>query len=155
MEAGRILFLVGAFSTHAVVSYVLTRGFTDADPRIGVVFGILPDVDLCFPAEWSWPLVHRGITHTPLFALAVVIGTYAVSRNKATGRAAWLAVGSHLAIDSLSPKGIAWLFPLEITTGLGLAVHGPAATMLLWTVSVGILAWRTDDRLRSGNEHTN
>lgn len=145
MDAERILFLAEAFATHAIVGYALVRGVTDVDPRIGAVFGIFPDVDFCFPAEWNWPLVHRGITHTPLFALAVVIGTYAVRRDRAVERSVGLAIGSHLVIDSLSPKGINWLFPLKGTASPDLPVHGPVATILLWSVSIAILLYRNID----------
>ncbi|WP_436345442.1 metal-dependent hydrolase [Natronorubrum sp. FCH18a] len=144
MESGRMLFLARVFATHAIVGYALVRGFTDADPRVGIVFGLLPDVDLCFPAEWGWPLVHRAVTHTPLFALAIVAGAYAVTRERTIALAAGLAIGSHLAIDSLSPGGIDWLFPLETTWSPGIAVHGLFATVALWAVSIGILAWRSD-----------
>ncbi|WP_049920897.1 metal-dependent hydrolase [Halopiger djelfimassiliensis] len=145
METGRVLFLTGAVLTHAVVGYALVRGFTDADPRIGIVFGIAPDADFWFPAAWGWPLVHRGLTHTPLFALLLVVGAYAISRDRTAALAVGLAISSHLAIDSLSPAGIAWLFPLEASAGPGLPVHGPAATAALWLVSIGVLAWRAGD----------
>lgn len=144
MEPGRLLFLVGVFATHAVVGYALVRGFTEADPRVGVVLGVFPDVDLWFPAAWGWPLVHRGVTHAPLFAAAVVAGTYAVSRDREATLAVGLAIGSHLAIDSLSPAGIDWLFPLTTSASPGLDVHGLATTALLWSVSIAILAWRAD-----------
>jgi len=49
-----------------------------------------------------------------------------------------LTIGSHLAIDSLSPKGIDWLFPLRTSWSPGLAVHSPAATVVLWAASIGI-----------------
>ena len=149
MELGRALFLSGAFATHAVVGYALVATFSDVDPTVGLVFGLLPDADFLFPADWAWPFVHRGITHTPLFALVVVAGSYAIGRQRslATGRgfalAVGLALGSHLAIDSLSPKGIDWLFPLRTSWSPGLAVHGPTATVLLWTGSLALLAWDT------------
>lgn len=145
MDVERILFLAGAFATHAIVGYALVRGFTDIDPRTGAILGVFPDVDFCFPAEWSWPLVHRGITHTPLFALAVVAGTYAVRRDQAVERAVGLAIGSHLVIDSLSPKGINWLFPFKATASPGLPVHGPVATLLFWLVSIGLILFRGND----------
>ncbi len=147
MEIGRVLFLAGAFATHAFVGYALVSGLTDADPRIGLVFGLLPDADFLFPADWAWPFIHRGITHTPLFALAVVAGGYAVGRQRSTpiGRrvalAVGLALGSHLAIDSLSPKGIDFLFPLRTSWSPGLPVHSPTATVLLWTASLALLVW--------------
>ncbi|MFD1564185.1 metal-dependent hydrolase [Haloarchaeobius amylolyticus] len=146
METGRILFLTGALATHGVVGYALVAGLTDADPRLGFVFGLVPDADFLFPATWGWPLVHRGLTHTPLFALALVVGSYAVGRRRSltAGRrvalAVGLALGSHLAVDSLSPKGIDPLFPLRTSWSPGLAVHSPTATVLLWAASIALLA---------------
>ena len=154
MEPGRALFLAGAFATHAFVGYALVRALTDADPRLGLVFGLLPDADFLFPPGLGWPFVHRGVTHTPLFALAVVVGSYAAGRRRgpATGSgrtlavAVGLAIGSHLAIDSLSPKGIDWLFPLRTSWSPGVAVHSPTATVLLWAASIALLARGADAR---------
>lgn len=149
MGLGRIAFLAVAFATHAVVAFALVRGFTDVRPRVGawlaIGFGLAPDADFLFPADWSWPFVHRGITHSPLFALGLVAVTYAVTRTRSIALAAALAIGSHLVIDSLSTVGIPWLYPLETTWSLGLDVHGGIGTVLLWTVSLCILAWRTDE----------
>ncbi|WP_436348794.1 metal-dependent hydrolase [Natronorubrum sp. FCH18a] len=144
MEVERILFLAGAFITHAFVGYSLAKGFTDADPRLGIGFGLLPDGDFYFPAAWEWPFVHRGLTHTPLFALTIVVATYAVCRDRTITLAVGMAIGSHLVIDSLSPAGIDWLFPLETTWSPGIAVHGLVATVVLWTVSIGILVFDAD-----------
>ncbi|GAB3675160.1 metal-dependent hydrolase [Halopiger thermotolerans] len=145
MELGRFLFLAGALSTHAVVGYALVRGFTDADPRLGAVLGLLPDADFLFPAAWGWPFVHRGLTHAPLFAAATVAGAYVIYRDRNVPLAVGLALGSHIAVDSLSPMGIPWLFPLEASPSPGVPVHGPTATVLLWTAAIAILASRTDD----------
>ncbi|NUC74343.1 metal-dependent hydrolase [Haloterrigena sp. SYSU A558-1] len=147
MDTTRIAFLAAAFATHAVVGYALVRGATDVDPRLGVVLGLLPDADFLFPEAWGWPLVHRGLTHTPVFAAAAVAGAYALRRDRTVAIAVGLGLGSHLAIDSLSAKGIDWLFPLADTAGPGVPIHGPAATALLWATSLGVLAWRTEDPL--------
>ncbi|QLK26413.1 metal-dependent hydrolase [Natrinema zhouii] len=148
MDPGRIFFLTVAFATHAVVGVALARGFTGVDQRtgtgFGIVFGLLPDADFLFPAEWGWPFVHRGITHSLLFALAVVVGVYAIRRTREAALAAALAISSHLFIDSLS-LGIQWLFPIRTTWSPGLDVHGVIGTTLWWSVSIGILAWQTDD----------
>ncbi|WP_265110536.1 metal-dependent hydrolase [Halosolutus halophilus] len=141
MEIGRILFLTGAFATHAFVGYALVRGFTEADPRIGLVLGLVPDVDFLFPAGMGWPFVHRGITHTLVFALIIVAGLYAIRRDRSVALAAGLAIGSHLAIDTLSPTGIVLLYPIETTWSPGIAVHGPTATGLLWAAAIGLLIW--------------
>ncbi|AEH38777.1 metal-dependent hydrolase [Halopiger xanaduensis] len=145
MEGARILFLAGALSTHAFVGYALVRGFTDADPRFGALLGLVPDADFLFPAAWGWPFVHRGLTHAPLFVAALVAGAYAIRRDRDLPLAVGLGVGSHVAVDSLSPMGIPWLFPLEASPSLGLPVHGPAATALLWAGAIGILAKLTTD----------
>ncbi|AHG01495.1 metal-dependent hydrolase (plasmid) [Halostagnicola larsenii XH-48] len=149
MEGERVVFLSIAFATHALVGYALVRGFTDADARIGLVFGLVPDGDFLFPATWGWPFVHRGLTHTPVFALTIVIVVYALRRDRSITLAVALAIGSHLAIDSLSSKGIDWVFPLAETAGPGLSVHGPVATIVLWTASIGLLVVRTDVLERS------
>ncbi|WP_323174221.1 metal-dependent hydrolase [Natrialba sp. PRR66] len=156
MELGRILFLFSAFATHAFVGYALVRGLTDADPRLGLVLGLLPDGDFLFPADWGWPFVHRGLTHTPLFAIGLLAGLSLVSRNRSVALAGGLAIGSHLAIDSLSPTGIPWLFPLQTTwnPSPGLAVHSPTATALLWTAALGLLAFRAIQRPSHDREST-
>lgn len=139
MAVERALFLAGAFLTHAFVGYTLVRGVTDADPRIGLLVGVVPDADFLFPATWGWPLVHRGLTHTPIFALLIIAGTCAIVRDRTAALAVALAIGSHLVIDSLSPAGIAWLYPLEASPSPGIPVHGPVATAGLWIVTIGIL----------------
>lgn len=140
----RAVFLAVAFATHAAIGYALVRGFTDADPRLGIVFGVAPDADFLFPAAWGWPFVHRGITHAPLAVLLAVLVVGAVSRDRAMASAVGLAMGTHLAVDALSPKGIPWAFPLEVTWSPGVAVHSPAATVLLLSLAAAVIAWRAD-----------
>ena len=41
--------------------------------------------------------------------------------------------------------GVRLLFPLGIVVSADLPVHGLAGTIVLWTVAIGLLAWRTDD----------
>ncbi|SFS88675.1 metal-dependent hydrolase [Halostagnicola kamekurae] len=144
MDAMRIVFLASAFATHAVVGYALVNAFTDADPRLGIVLGLLPDADFLFPAAWGWPLVHRGLTHTPLFAAVVVAVAYGIRRDRTVATAVGLGIGSHLAIDSLSAKGIDWLYPFAASAGPGVSVHGPVATALLWAASICVIEWRTE-----------
>lgn len=144
MELVRVAFLTGAFLTHALLGYALVRSFTAADPRLGIVFGLLPDADFLFPAALEWPFVHRGLTHTPLFVGCLVALVTALTRDRTVGAATALALGSHLLLDSLSPAGIDWLFPIRTNWSLGLPIHGVPATVLLWAGALGLLAWRTD-----------
>lgn len=163
MDVGRVLFLGVAFATHGVVGYALVHAFTTVDPRIGFVVGVVPDADFLFPAAWGWPFVHRGITHSPVFTIAVVVGAYAIYRRREAVLAAGLPLLSHQAIDSFSPTGIAWTYPFEpfARTGestlsialstfevgsaavgslpAGLPVHGPAGTVVLWGIALALL----------------
>lgn len=134
----RATFLLVAFLTHAAVGYALVTVTTETDPRLGLVFGLLPDVDFLFPAALGFPFVHRGLTHTPLFALLVVGAVFVVSRK--TALASGVALFSHLCIDALSPAGIMWLYPITRSPSPGLPVHGPAGTAVLWVGVVVLLA---------------
>lgn len=139
MEPARALFLGVAFATHAALGYALVDAFTDADPRLGALVALAPDADFLFPGTWSWPFVHRGLTHAPVVAVAAVAGAYAVRRQRTDAAAVALALGSHLCVDALSPAGIPLAFPLEAAPNPGLPVHGPLATVVLWTIVVSLL----------------
>ncbi|WP_336364760.1 metal-dependent hydrolase [Halalkalicoccus salilacus] len=142
MAVERVLFLTIAVLTHGIVGYALVRAFTDVNPTVGFLLGILPDVDFLFPAAWGAPFIHRGITHTALFLIAIVTVASLWRSRKRLELASGLAVGSHLAIDSWSPMGVSWLFPLGIGVSGDLPVHGPTGTLVLWTLSIGLLVWR-------------
>lgn len=146
MEPERAAFLGVAFATHGIVGYALVRSFTDAPPAAGFLLALVPDVDLLFPATWGAPFVHRGLTHTPAFVLAIAAAAYAIRRDDSIVLAVGLAAGSHLAIDSLSPKGVMWLFPLEARASPGLPVHGPTITLLLWALAAAIVIRDERDR---------
>ncbi|WP_247730113.1 metal-dependent hydrolase [Halovivax limisalsi] len=142
MVVSRVVFYAGALATHAFLGYALVRAFTDADPWLGLGFGLLPDADFFFPAALEWPFVHRGLTHSPLVWLALVLAAVA-ARDRSVASAVGLAYGSHLLLDSLSPKGIEWLFPLQSDWSPGLPIHTVYDTPLLWTGCLALLAWRT------------
>lgn len=142
MTVAHVLFLIIAVLTHGVVGYALVRAFTDVNPTLGFLLGIVPDIDFFFPAAWGAPFIHRGITHTALFIIAIV-GVASLWRSqKRLELASGLALSSHLVIDSWSPMGVSWLFPFGIGVSGDLPVHGPAGTLVLWTLSVGLLVWR-------------
>lgn len=147
LSLGRVLFVGGALLTHAAVGYALVRALTDADPRLGLLFGVFPDGDFLFPASLGFPFVHRGIVHTPVFLLVVVALVSALSRREVVV-AASVALASHLLIDGLSPAGIMWLYPVTVTPTPGLAVHGPVGTVVLWAVVAGVLSYDAGGRVR-------
>jgi len=143
MDPTRAIFLATVFATHAFVGYTLVRAFTAADPRLGLLFGLLPDADFLFPAALEWPFVHRGISHSPFAWLVFVAGALAV-RDRTVGLAVGVGYGSHLLLDSLSSSGIQWLFPVRTEWSPGIPIHGPIATVVLWVGCLGLLAVRTD-----------
>lgn len=135
------LFLWTAVATHALVGYAL-GGILFDEPGWGLVAGVAADADLLFPLAWTWPLVHRGVTHTALVAalLAVLVG----GRNRAAGLAVGVAYASHLAIDATTPAGVPLLYPLStVRVGVALGGHSTPATALIWVVCLAALyAWR-------------
>lgn len=139
MSVDRLLFLLVAFATHGVVGYALVAVLTRADPRLGAFVAIAPDIDLLAPLDWGPLFVHRGITHTPLFVLGVVAVAYSIRWRRRDATVALLALGSHLLIDALSPKGLPLLLPAARAPSPGLPIHGPFLTVLLWTGAVGLL----------------
>lgn len=114
-----------ALALYAVVGYLLlARGYgQDAFSGGGIVlaYSLFPDMD----GQIEF-VVHRGVTHTLWFALAVglfcvlVVATslWGRSRREATLGAAWafflgaFSVVSHLLADLLNPWGVMPLHPL-------------------------------------------
>lgn len=148
-------YVVFAVLTHAAVGYVIVSASTGRSPLTGAGAAVLPDMDLLFAPDWAFPFVHRGLTHSPLFGVGVVVAVGLWERRRASsyrgGRtvAATLGFGSHLALDSLTASGVPWLYPLS-TTGYGveLAIHAPAHAAVVWACLGAIwLRWRrpTDD----------
>ena len=133
---GSTVWLAAAIVTHlavglAVGTLVAARD-ERADPRYGLVGAGLPDLDfLLVPLGLGWPLVHRGLVHTPLFWVAVLGVTAVGSRSRRA--LAPLAAGllSHLVIDTLTLTGIAWLYPLPHAVGFSTGVHSYVGDALL------------------------
>jgi inner membrane protein len=154
------LYVLVAVVTHALVGYTLVSVFRTAPPLAGLVGGVLPDVDLLFAPDWSFPLVHRGLTHTPVCG-AVVVGAVWLGASwrsdrqssrrsglRGTATALALGYGSHLVLDSLTVSGVPWLYPVAaVQYGVDAGIHGPGATLLLWLCCAFVLL---RDRLPAG-----
>lgn len=144
------LYLLSAVLTHAAVGYTLATVFAD-HPRSGLGGGVLPDLDLLFAPAWSFPFVHRGLTHTPLFAAGIAAALFAAGRRRAAGGAA-LGIGSHLVVDTLTRSGVPWLYPLSPDgLGVGLSVHSLAPSVAVWALLLAVLSLhRRRARARGG-----
>lgn len=108
-----------------------------------MVAAVLPDIDLLFTGPF--PLAPYGVLHTPLFGLAVMAVLYLVSDREAVAAAYGIGHLSHLFLDTLSPPGVAWLYPVTSQMyGLGLAAYTDLAfTTAVIVASLGaVVAWR-------------
>ncbi|WP_410767349.1 metal-dependent hydrolase [Haloferax sp. DFSO60] len=149
MDIGHTLYLVAAIATHAVVGYAIVRVLTPAPPLVGLIGGVAPDVDLYFGRLWEFPLVHRGVVHTP-FLLGVLLAVLLFA-----GVRKWVALGfglaffSHLVIDSFTKTGILWLYPVSSHHfSADLSMHSAVGNAILWGIALGIVRWGGRNRLR-------
>lgn len=134
-----------ALATHALIGYTLGALLFDR-PLAGTVGALAADADFLLPAGLGWPFVHRGITHTlPVAALAVAA---ALAVDRRLGAAFGVGYVSHLVVDTTTPTGVPWLYPLTdtsfyldlVTTG-----HSPLPTVGFWVGCLGLL-WYLDHR---------
>jgi inner membrane protein len=126
--------------------------FTPAYLGLAVVGSLLPDLD--HPKSWvgrrtrpvstaiAAALGHRGITHSAIAVLAlVVVLLHAGYRRGAVGA---LAVGylSHLAADMLTPQGLRLAWPFRRTWGIPLCRTGsPMEAVIVATLVCGVAWW--------------
>ena len=88
---------------------------------------MLPDIDVLIPAVYKpqGPLLdHRGLTHTPLFALCIGLVVFGIAlhylggrtRSARLGLMAALIVGSHCVLDAMAQdgRGMLFLWPLSM-----------------------------------------
>lgn len=140
MTPAHALFLAVAVLTHSAVGYAVTR-VTGNPAAAGLQGGVLPDVDLLFGARLSFPFVHRGLLHTPLFVVLAAAVAYLRTRERETATAVLLGGLSHLVVDSFTAAGVIWLYPLDTRSfGVGWGVHDPLQTVLLWSGAVVAVA---------------
>lgn len=128
--------------THLLFALALAY-VLDLPVVYAMIGGLLPDADLLLVA-WL-PITHRGIMHTPFFTGFAAAALYLVSNRRAV--AAALAVGmlSHLYLDTLTPLGVRWLYPVtmeQFTLDVVRATN-PAANIAIGAFAVAVmLGWR-------------
>jgi hypothetical protein len=111
--------------THLLWGYVLTRCITPNPgyQLLGMSAAVLLDAGALLPG-----VEHHGWLHTPVFILFVALTLWGASRDRMLFMVPALAMGSHLALDSVG-AGIMWGWPLSeqalvlvpVGSGAGLA----------------------------------
>ncbi len=86
-----------------VTAYVAVAGLNPAGMAVAAIASKAPDIDLKFK--------HRGVTHS-LMAL-VVMGLMAKTFFPDILIPVLIGYGSHLILDTLTPMGIPWLWPIK------------------------------------------
>ncbi len=137
------LWVLAAVATHGVLGYALARLATASGGRAGLVAALVPDVDLLFPPAWQYPLVHRGLTHTPLAGAALIGALIAADARRDVVAGAAVGYASHLVVDTFTRSGIAWAYPLSrATVGVPADVHAVEYDLLVWAVALAALLAR-------------
>jgi len=144
-------FIPIAIATHALVGLALGAVLFDR-PVVGLLAGVAPDADFLLGDAFSYPLVHRGLTHTLLALVVVVAVLGALARSECFTLldgtivgAVGAAYGSHVLIDVTTPKGIPLVYPLlteRIYLDPGIGGHAPSTTLVLWVVCLGVVGYR-------------
>ena len=90
-------------------------------PMVTAISGVLPDIDVAL--DYGYPLIHRGIVHTPLFVAVASLALFAITRKKEYTYGFAAGFLSHLFIDTANPSGILWLYPLGSYFSFGLSTY--------------------------------
>jgi inner membrane protein len=146
-------FIPLAVATHGLVGLTL-GAVLFGRPWTGLVGGLFADGDFLFPGALGPAFVHRSFTHSALvLGVATGVAVAVASRGptrRATQTGGTLAVAylSHLLIDTTTPQGVQWLWPLvteKIHVDLVIGGHAPIVTLSFWVVCLGLLlVWGRD-----------
>jgi len=91
-------------------------------PRVPTALaGIAPDLDSFL--NYSFPLMHRGFIHTPIFLL-ITVGVIALAtKNKPLAAGFGVGFLAHLLTDIITPTGIMFFYPWPYYITLNLAYY--------------------------------
>ncbi len=135
--------------THIIFAFFLA--YILRLPLVMTMIGsVLPDLDLTF--NFTFPFVHRGILHTPLALITLSILFYLITKNRDSTLSFSLGYLTHLFLDTLTPIGIMWLYPLKNYYSLNLVYSNDFLAnfsiilfsifmFLLWKYNEVILKW--------------
>jgi inner membrane protein len=91
-------------------------------PRVPTaIAGIIPDID--FVLHYGFPFMHRGIIHTPLIMLTIMLALYAVTRNIPLTAGFGVGFLGHMLTDLITPTGIMFFYPWPYFMSFNLAYY--------------------------------
>jgi membrane-bound metal-dependent hydrolase YbcI (DUF457 family) len=96
--------------------------------------GIIADLD--YVLEFGFPLVHRGVVHTPLILVVSVVLIYLATKRTDVSLSFGIGFLSHLFLDLINPMGILILYPLANYYSLNLVHYDNVAAnlgMIVWS----------------------
>ena len=157
--------------THVAVPLLLGRSLKRSGEEVAAlaVGGLAPDLDiLLLPINWIYPnfflLVHRGITHSLLFGFLAALLTLRLATagpvqsrisqhfgidpqfTKIAILFAYSGVLLHLALDSLTTRGIPLLYPLDTARWSAEIFFYSETTLLLASLGILIFEVKTKER---------
>ena len=130
---------------HATIGYLAVAYLTRYSPWWGFLGGILPDIDGVFLLLGTeFPLVHRGLTHTPIFLAGLLIGLWILGAWQGILHGVGIGYTLHLIFDTLSGWGVMWFFPLEtvpvhIDWGVNRFVNLVFLVLIAWSLAALML----------------
>jgi membrane-bound metal-dependent hydrolase YbcI (DUF457 family) len=143
------LFAVG----HMALAYLIGKGsgrtlHVNVNVPFLLVFSILPDIDLIFQTI-SGTELHRGITHSQLFAVVLFLPIFLIYRKKAIPY--FLALLSHSFIGDFFIGGnVQLLWPLQTGFGLHISIFSlvdEVSELALFGVSTALMIITRDFRI--------
>lgn len=114
---------------------------------VAMFASVLPDLDALF--SLGFPLSHRGVMHSFLAALVLAAGCYALLDDRDSMLSFLLGYESHLFLDTFTPYGVMWLYPVEAYVSWKMAYASSLsvnAAVIVFSMLV-MYGWRMEPRL--------
>lgn len=115
-----------------ITAYVAVAGLDPAGIAVAAAASKLPDIDLVFKNR-----AHRKVTHS-LLAL-ITLGYITNTAFPDISLPVIIGYGSHLVLDTLTPAGIPWLWPIKTKYKIPVTKTGSIGDRLIRYLSMIVL----------------
>ena len=116
------------------------------------IASVIADADVIFYITGTgFPLIHRGVFHTPIVLSIILIGIFLATKRKDITMAFGVGFLGHLFLDTLNPTGIMWLYPLPTFFSLNLVSYSDiTANGVIMLASACLIATRREWLRKAG-----